>query len=77
MERDWISKSDVKGTRVKLGKDVKARKGKEVNNWYDVTFLSNVGVRRIPERNGGRTDKGMRRQREEGGTRKAIVARKK
>lgn len=57
MEIEWISKSGVKGTRVKLGKEVQARKGKGENNRYDVTFRSNVEVRRIPEKNGGRTDK--------------------
>jgi len=54
---------------VKLGKEAKARKGNGENNRYDVTFLSNVEVRRIPEKNGGRTDKGMRGYREEGGRR--------
>jgi hypothetical protein len=38
VEIEWISKSDMKGTRVKLGKEVKARKGKGENNRYDATF---------------------------------------
>jgi len=42
---------------VELGKEAKARQGKGENNRYDVTFLSNVEVRRIPEKNSGRTDK--------------------
>lgn len=76
MEIKWISKSDVKRTRVKLGKEAKALEGKGENNRYDVTFLSNVEVRRVPKKNGGRTDK-QRDERKNRGRRKEIDALKK